>query len=78
MRQVSKGQQAPEEPRLRNTRDTATEFFGKSERWLWQQTTPRGPIPCVRLGSTVLYDWANLEEWIANQSQAASESEVAQ
>lgn len=53
--------------RLRNTRDTANEFFGKSERWLWQNTAPRGEqIPCIRLGRTVLYDWHALERFIAN------------
>ena len=26
-----------------------------SERQLWAQTCPRGPIPCVRIGSCVRY-----------------------
>lgn len=59
--------------RLRNTRDTATYFFGKSERWLWENTSPRGPIPCVRFGRSVLYDWEALERTIAERS---AESEV--
>lgn len=63
--------------RLRNTRDTATNFFGKSERWLWENTSPRGPIPCLRLGKSVLYDWHQLEQWIAEQT-TTTECEVAQ
>ncbi len=61
--------------RLRNTRDTAAEFFGKSERWLWENTAPRGKIPCIRLGKSVLYDWHQLELWVAEQSNA-DEGEV--
>ena len=60
--------------RLRNTRETAKEFFGKSERWLWQNSAPRGEqIPCIRLGRSVLYDWDALERFIA-----ATGSEVSQ
>lgn len=61
--------------RLRNTRDTAREFFGKSERWLWEQSQPRGPIPCLRLGKSVLYDWHQLEQWLIAQTNSG-ESEV--
>ena len=61
--------------RLRNTRDTAAEFFGKSERWLWEHSKPRGPIPCLRLANSVLYDWDRLEQWLAEQ-QSAARSEV--
>ena len=61
--------------RLRNTRDTAAEFFGKSERWLWEHSQPRGPIPCIRIGKSVLYDWQQLEQGQAEQSNAA-EGEV--
>jgi hypothetical protein len=62
--------------RLRNTSATATDFFGKSERWLWQNTAPRGPIPCIRLGKSVLYDWAMLEQFLAEQAAGCVESEV--
>lgn len=61
--------------RLHNTRDTAAGFFGKSERWLWEQSQPRGPIPCIRLGKSVLYDWHQLDQWLAEQS-TATECEV--
>lgn len=62
--------------KLRNTHDTASQYCGKSDRWLWGQSTPRGPIPCIRLGKTVLYDWAALDKFFAELS-AVDESEVA-
>ncbi len=62
--------------RLRNARDTAAGFYGKSERWLWEHSEPRGPIPCIRIGNSVFYDWDRLEQSPAEQ-QAAAESEVA-
>lgn len=61
--------------RLRNTRDTAAEFFGKSERWLWEHSEPRGPIPCIRIGNSVFYDWDRLEQSPAER-QAAAGSEA--
>tara|TARA_R100000808_G_C2125387_1_gene135730 strand:- start:281 stop:511 length:231 start_codon:yes stop_codon:yes gene_type:complete len=65
----------PKQSRLRNTRDTAAEFFGKSERWLWEHSQPRGPIPCMRIGKSVLYDWQLLEQWQTKELNA-NESEV--
>jgi hypothetical protein len=34
------------------------------EKTLWAHTRPRGSIPCVRIGSRVLYDPRDLEAWI--------------
>ena len=64
--------------RLKNTRDTATDFFGKSERWLWENTAPRGSIPCVRFGKSVLYDWEALERLIAELSARLEVSHMVQ
>lgn len=44
-----------------------------SERQLWAQTTPRGPIPCVRIGNCVRYSPEALQAYIASQ-QAGGES----
>ncbi|MEC8554661.1 MAG: hypothetical protein VXZ82_06610 [Planctomycetota bacterium] len=63
--------------RLRNSRDTAADFFGKSERWLWEQSEPRGPIPCIRLGKSVLYDWDLIEQWLAAHRKSAGDITVA-
>lgn len=56
----------------------AAASLGISARTLWGLTAPRGPIPCVRVGSgkrrTVLYPTAELQTWLsrqATQSQSA-------
>ncbi|MCX7428902.1 MAG: helix-turn-helix domain-containing protein [Planctomycetia bacterium] len=41
-----------------------------SPRTLWSLTSPRGPIPAVRLPGRVLYSRAALERWIAEAEQA--------
>lgn len=45
-----------------------------SERTLWAQTQPRGPIPCLRFGNgkrqTVLYAVAELRNWLAAETSA--------
>jgi hypothetical protein len=49
--------------------------LGISERTLWGLTTPRGPIPCVRVGNgkrqAVLYPVATLQAWLSRQAEAA-------
>jgi len=51
----------------------AAKALGISARTLWGLTSPRGPIPCVRVGSgkrrTVLYPVAMLQEWMAGQAE---------
>ena len=42
-----------------------------SERTVWGLTSPRGPIPCVRLGARVLYSPEALRKWISKQQGAA-------
>ena len=44
-----------------------------SERTLFSLTTPRGPIPSVRLGARVLYPVAALQKWIDAQQADADE-----
>ena len=50
----------------------AAKALGISARTLWALTTPRGPIPCLRIGhgkrQTVLYPVAELERWLAEQA----------
>ncbi len=52
----------------------AAKALGISARTLWGLTAPRGPIPCVRVGSgkrrTVLYPTADLQVWLSRQAQA--------
>lgn len=47
-------------------RDAAS-ALGLSERTLWAQSAPRGPIPCVRLGGSVLYIVSDLVAFLAAQ-----------
>ena len=53
----------------------AAQALGISARTLWARTTPRGPIPCVRVGSgkrqAVLYPVATLQAWLSRQAEAA-------
>lgn len=42
----------------------AAKALSISEKSLWLYSSPRGPIPVVRLGSRVLYDPRDLRAWI--------------
>lgn len=53
--------------RLSNARETAA-TLGISERTLWKLTQPRGPIPCIRLGSCIRYSARQIDEWIRSQA----------
>lgn len=41
----------------------AARALGISARSLWAITAPRGDIPCVKVGSRILYDPQDLAEW---------------
>lgn len=57
----------------------AAKALGISERTLWGLTTPRGPIPCVRIGQgkrqTVLYPVVELQAWLRRQADEAKGGE---
>ena len=38
----------------------AAKLLQVSERHLWSKTSPRGPVPCVRIGNAVRYRSADL------------------
>ncbi|NLS95897.1 MAG: helix-turn-helix domain-containing protein [Planctomycetaceae bacterium] len=64
-------------PRLALRPREAAESLGISEKGLWQITSPRGSIPCVRVGSRVMYFRHQLERWADEQAaQQATESEA--
>ncbi|HIQ20249.1 MAG TPA: DNA-binding protein [Planctomycetes bacterium] len=42
----------------------AAQMLGISPRHLWSLTSPRGPIPCVRLGRRVLYSVHDLRNFL--------------
>lgn len=45
----------------------AADAMGVCEKTLWSLTSPRGPIPCVRLGTAVRYSPDALQRWIREQ-----------
>jgi hypothetical protein len=51
-------------------REAAREL-GISERSLWSQTAPRGPIPCVRIGRSVRYSVEVLKRFAAGELATA-------
>jgi len=40
----------------------AARTLGISERYLWEISSPRGPVPCVRIRHAVRYDPADLKQ----------------
>lgn len=46
------------------TSKIAAERLGMSERWLWEHSEPRGPVPVVKLGRSVRYDPRDLAAYI--------------
>jgi len=46
----------------------AAAALGIGQRKLWQLTQPRGPIPCVKLGASVLYPCGLLQAWLVEQA----------
>jgi len=55
-------------PKLAVSAREAAAMLGISERLLWSKTKS-GEIPCVRLGTRVLYSIAKLSAWLENQGQ---------
>lgn len=57
----------------------AAKALGISARTLWGLTSPRGPIPCLRIGHgkrrTVLYPVADLQAWLSRQAESAKGGE---
>jgi len=49
----------------------AARMLSISERSLWAITSPRGDLPCVRVGRSVRYDIDALRRWLASKQEAA-------
>lgn len=51
----------------------AAKALGLSARTLWGLTSPRGPIPCLRIGhgrrQSVLYPVVELQAWLSRQAE---------
>ena len=52
--------------------DEAAESLSICPKTLWNHTEPRGTIPCVRIGTRVLYDPLDLRAWIDGQKRCAA------
>jgi hypothetical protein len=52
-------------PRLLVDSAEAARLLSISARSLWGLTSPRGDMPCVKLGTSVRYDVRDLIAWIA-------------
>lgn len=64
---------AAEPPTLLLTARDAAKALAVSEKTLWTLTTPRGPIPAIRVGERSLrYSVRALDEWIARQPMATA------
>jgi len=57
-------------------REAAWLLGGISTRHLWSLTTPRGPIPCIRLGRRVFYAPRDLQRFLEERKQTAAEASM--
>jgi len=64
---------APCLPAVLTVREAA-QYLRISERSLWALSTPRGVIPALRYGRAVRYRRVDLQEWLAEQAEAARQS----
>ena len=51
-------------PKLLFSAEEAAQALSICQKTLWSSTKPRGDVPCVRIGTRVLYDPADLRSWI--------------
>ena len=70
LEQVTMATQTVESLALRPAQ--AAKALGISARTLWGLTSPRGPIPCLRIGNgkrkSILYPVAELQAWLSRQA----------
>ena len=60
-------------PKLLFSAEEAAQALGICQKTLWSSTKPRGDVPCVRIGTRVLYDPADLRTWIVGRKEGPSE-----
>lgn len=54
---------------------TAARMLSIGVRKLWDLSAPRGPIPCAKVGTRVLYRVADLDTWLLAESRKAVRDE---
>lgn len=68
---------AAEPPTLLLTARDAAKALAISEKTLWTLTTPRGPIPAIRVGERSLrYSVTALAKWIDSQPMATASAQT--
>ncbi len=58
-------------------RRAAARMIGIGPTKLWQETYPRGPIPCFRIGRAVRYSVDDLRKYVEDQRREAAEQAAA-
>lgn len=66
------GKQSADDGRLLIDAREAARRLGISERLLWEHTTPRGGVPCVRVGRRCLYSPQALAAWVERREVPAN------
>ncbi len=59
-------------PKLLLSAREAAKSLSICEKTLWTHTKPRGTVPCVKIGTRVLYDPRDLAAWIDSQKAGAA------
>lgn len=55
-----------EKRRLMTLKEVAR-LFNVSERTVWANTSPRGPIPVIHIGNSIRYSPDEIQDWIKRQ-----------
>ena len=81
MKSICEQHPAPSPLRLALKPDEAAESLGISPKSLFNRSQPRGPIPCLRVGTRVLYPTHLLRKWmnreaVRQQAEAQQQAEV--
>jgi hypothetical protein len=61
-------------PKLALKPAEACKALGISSKGLWNLSTPRGPLPCLKLGSRVLYPIHLLQEFLSREATRQKEA----
>ncbi len=66
---------SPSTPKMLLSAREAAEALSICEKSLWTRTQPRGDLPCVRIGTRVLYHIADLTAWIEAQKEGGRDAQ---
>jgi hypothetical protein len=75
MKSIYKDETHPDVPRLALKPSEAAKAMSLSEKTLWSMSAPRGPIPCVHIGSRVLYPTHLLRKYLSREALRQQQDE---